>query len=389
MSQRKWSITKIFTYGFLIASLAGIFLVSSIYELTNTIMSTATSVSQGYEVLSSIKNLYSAMLEAEAEERGYVITGDAAFFPAYKETLQKIQHQSDLLAALTGKSPIQQSNFTQLQQLIAYRLKTIQMIVETRKAGGVDASHELVSLDEDKVEMDRIVAVLTKMEEEENSQLNLRIHVRDAAHSEFWWNFGALVVILGAGAVWQYLQVRRIMYLEAQAKQRIRHMAEHDPLTDLPNRRQLQSKLDLAIAFAKRSGKMVAVMFIDLDGFKAVNDSMGHQAGDDLLKEVAQRLRHGTRDSDLVARMGGDEFVVVLSEIDSRDDATVLASKLNELIAKPITIDGKSVRISTSIGISIFPENGKSGEELLGKADDAVYQAKAGGKNQYQLAMTA
>jgi len=127
-------------------------------------------------------------------------------------------------------------------------------------------------------------------------------------------------------------------------------------------------------------------MFIDLDGFKAVNDSLGHQTGDDLLKEVARRLRQGTRSSDLVARLGGDEFVVVLSELDRTDDATLMASKLNELIARPITIDGKNVRISTSIGISIFPRDGRCGEELLGKADDAVYQAKAGGKNQYQMA---
>jgi diguanylate cyclase (GGDEF)-like protein len=262
------------------------------------------------------------------------------------------------------------------------------MVMETRKAGGVDASHLLVSPTEDKLEMDRILLVLNKMEEEENDELNLRIHARELAYSEFWWNVGALIIILAASSIWQYLQVRRIMHLEAQAKQRIRHMAEHDPLTDLPNRRQLQSKLDLAIAFSKRSGKKVAVMFIDLDGFKAINDTMGHQAGDCLLKEVATRLRHGTRDSDLVARLGGDEFVVVLSDIDHREDATTLAGKLNELIARPMSIDGQIVRISTSIGISIFPENGKSGEELLGKADDAVYQAKAGGKNQYQLAMS-
>jgi len=300
--------------------------------------------------------------------------------------LQKIQWESDLIAALTADNPVQKANYAALQQSIAYRLKTIQMIVETRKAGGVDAAHQLVSIDEDKLEMGRIQAVLNRIEEEENNQLNVRIHARDVAYQLFWWDFGALIAMMAAGAVWQYLQVRRIVQLESQAKQRIRHMAEHDPLTDLPNRRQLQAKLDLAIAFAKRSGKMVAVMFIDLDGFKAVNDTLGHQVGDDLLKEVAKRLRHGTRSSDLVARLGGDEFVVVLSELDRPDDATILASKLNELIARPISIASKSIRISTSIGISIYPSNGHSGEDLLGKADDAVYQAKAAGKNQYQWA---
>lgn len=386
MPQRKWSITSVFIYGLAFAGFAAILLVWSIYHITNTIMRTATSVSQGYEVISSIKNLQSHLVDAETGERGYVITGDPAYFPTYRDTLQKIQWDEDLIAALTVDSPTQKARYAALQRLIAYRLKTIQMIVETRKAGGVDAAHQLVSIDEDKLEMDRIRAVLNQMEEEENSQLNVRIRDRDLAYQQFWWNFGALILTMGASAAWQYLQVRRVMQLETRAKQQIRHLAEHDPLTDLPNRRQLQSKLEMSIAFAKRSGKMVAVMFIDLDGFKAVNDSMGHQTGDDLLKEVAQRLRQGTRSSDLVARLGGDEFVVVLSELDSPEDATLLASKLNELIARPISIGGKNVRISTSIGISIYPTNGRSGEELLGKADDAVYQAKAGGKNQYQVA---
>ncbi len=130
-------------------------------------------------------------------------------------------------------------------------------------------------------------------------------------------------------------------------------------------------------------------MFIDLDGFKAVNDSMGHQAGDELLKVVAQRLRQATRSNDFVARLGGDEFVVVLSELDQLADATRLAAKLNNLISMPVPLTEGIARISTSIGISLFPANGRSSAELLGKADDAVYQAKAAGKNQFQWAACA
>lgn len=386
MLQRKNSIPRMLIYGFALASIAAIFLVWSIYRVTATIMLTATSVSQAYEVISSIKNLQLHLIDAETGERGYVITGDFGYFPIYRDTLQKIQWENDLISALTADNPVQKAHYAKLQQLIAYRLKTIQMIVETRKAGGVDAAHQLVSLDEDKLEMDRIRTVLNQMEEEENRQLNIRIDARDTAYRHFWWSFIALIVALAIGAAWQYMQARRVMLLESQAKQQIRHMAEHDPLTNLPNRRQLQSKLELAIAFAKRSGKMVAVMFIDLDGFKAVNDTMGHQIGDDLLKEVAQRLRHATRSSDLVARFGGDEFIVVLSELDRPDDAAFLAGKLNEVIAKPISIAGKNILISTSIGISIYPDDGLTGEALLGKADDAVYQAKEGGKNQYRMA---
>jgi len=389
MANNRWSITHIFSYGFAIASIAGALLIWSIYSVTTTIMSTATSVSQTYEMISSFKNLQQRIVDAETAERGYVITGSPEALPTYEADLQKIQWESDLIAALISDDPAQKIRFDQLQKLIAYRIKTLQMIVDTRAAGGVDAAHQLVSIDEDNLEMGRIRAVLAQMEDEENAQLNVRLKARDVAYREFWWSFFALIVTMSASTAWQYLQVRRIMQLEAEAKRRIRHMAEHDPLTELPNRRQLQEKLDTAIAYAKRSGKKVAVMFIDLDGFKAVNDTLGHQAGDELLKVVAQRLRQATRSNDLVARLGGDEFVVVLSELDQLVDATRLAAKLNQLISQPIPVGDQQAHISTSIGISLYPTNGKSSAELLGKADDAVYLAKAAGKNQFQWAACA
>jgi diguanylate cyclase (GGDEF)-like protein len=386
MPKHRWSIAHIFSYGFAIAGIAGALLIWSIYRVTTTIMLTATSVSQTYEVISSFHNLQQHLLDAETAERGYVITGNPTGLPSYHSALQQIQSDGDLIAAFVTNYPVQKVRFIELQKKIAYRLKTLQMIVDTRSAGGVDASHELVSLDEDKLEMKRIQDVLMQMEEEENTQLNVRLRARDVAYREFWWSFVALIVTLSASTMWQYMQVRRIMQLEAEARRRIRHMAEHDPLTELPNRRQLQDKLDLAIAYAKRSGKKVAVMFIDLDGFKSVNDSMGHHAGDELLKVVAQRLRQGTRSNDFVARLGGDEFVVVLSELDQLTDANQLAAKLNNLISLPVPLTEGVARISTSIGISLFPANGRSSAELLGKADDAVYQAKAAGKNQFQWA---
>jgi diguanylate cyclase (GGDEF)-like protein len=131
---------------------------------------------------------------------------------------------------------------------------------------------------------------------------------------------------------------------------------------------------------------MVAVMFIDLDGFKAVNDKLGHQAGDELLKIVAERLRKGIRSNDLVARLGGDEFIVVLAELDQAESATRIAHTLTETIAIPISLCDTTARVSASIGISLFPTNGSTSEQLLGKADDAVYLAKSAGKNRYQWA---
>jgi methyl-accepting chemotaxis protein len=199
----KWSIGHIFTYGFAIAGVAGALLIWSIYQVTTTIMATATSVSQTYEVISSFRNLQERLIDAETAERGFVITGDPSGLPAYQTALQLIQSDNDLIGAFVSNYPGQKVRFIELQKLIAYRLKTLQMIVDTRAAGGVDASHELVSLNEDKLEMKRIRGVLMQMEEEENIQLNKRLHARDVAYREFWWSFIALIVTLSASTMWQ------------------------------------------------------------------------------------------------------------------------------------------------------------------------------------------
>lgn len=387
LPHQKRSIIKVLIAGFIVAGIAATLLVWSIYAVTKTVMSTATSVSQTYEVISAVERLQRYLMDAETGERGYVITGEPGNISAYLEALQKIQWESDFLTALTADNPVQKTQLSELRRLIAYRLKTIQIIVDTRKAGSIDAAHELVSIKEDKLEMDGIKAVLARMENEENAQLNKRLDARNIAYRHFWWTFFALIAALFVGAVTQFKQVRRIIHLEMQAEQQIRHLAEHDPLTDLPNRRLLQTNLDLALAFARRSGKMLAVMFVDLDDFKAVNDKFGHQAGDDALIAIAQRLREGTRSNDLVARLGGDEFVVVLADLDQPESATRIAHTLTDMISKPIEVAGTSVCISASIGISLYPDNGQSSEQLLGKADDAAYLAKSAGKNQYRWAM--
>ncbi|MFI4939719.1 MAG: diguanylate cyclase domain-containing protein [Burkholderiales bacterium] len=386
MSTPKCFITRVFTSGFLMVGFAVALLICSVYGITTTIMHTAISVSQTYEVISAIENLRAGLVDAETGERGYVITGETSYFPVYFDTLQRIQWETDLIDALIADNPSQRALFSKLKRLIAYRLKTIRIIVETRQAGSIDDARELVSINEDKLEMGRIQDVLNRMEEEENTQLNTRIDARNTAYRHFWWTLGAFIATVSAVGFWQYTRIKRIMRLDEHARQRIRRLAEHDPLTGLPNRRLLQAKLDLALAYATRSGKMVGVMFIDLDGFKAVNDKLGHQAGDELLKKVAQRLRQGTRISDLVARLGGDEFVVVLSELEQPGDVSHLAKKLIDMVSSPFSIAGSSVCISASIGISMFPANGNTGAELLGNADDAVYRAKESGKKQYQFA---
>ena len=169
-------------------------------------------------------------------------------------------------------------------------------------------------------------------------------------------------------------------------EERIRHSASYDLLTDLPNRGLFFDRLGQAMAFARREGKDSALMFLDLDGFKKVNDLFGHAAGDYLLVEVARRLRGVVRESDTVARLGGDEFTVILSGLEKTEDASTVADKILAATALPLMFEGHELKVGVSIGITLFPQEGRSTGDILNAADEAMYEAKKAGKNRYVFA---
>ncbi|MFN3790714.1 EAL domain-containing protein [Massilia sp.] len=170
-----------------------------------------------------------------------------------------------------------------------------------------------------------------------------------------------------------------------QAEARVHHMAYHDSLTGLPNRALLSDRLDCALRAAHRSGRKLAVMFLDLDRFKTINDSLGHATGDQLLREVARRLCTAVRDSDTVARLGGDEFVVLLPDVGGARDCAQVGDKIIEALATPFPFEGRSLHISPSIGICLYPDDGDDVDTLMRHADAAMYHAKAAGRNNYQF----
>jgi diguanylate cyclase len=171
--------------------------------------------------------------------------------------------------------------------------------------------------------------------------------------------------------------------LEA-ANTQLRHLATHDPLTGLPNRALLRDRLEHAISFASRDKGEFAVLLLDLDRFKVINDSLGHGAGDELLKEVVRRLKGAIRGTDTLARLGGDEFVIVMSPCASREQAQQLAKRAIDVVIPPFQLQGVEVRTSASIGIAFHPCDGTSGEVLLAHADAAMYAAKQSGKGAFQ-----
>ena len=168
---------------------------------------------------------------------------------------------------------------------------------------------------------------------------------------------------------------------------KINHMATHDTLTDIPNRVLLMDRLDLALARARRDKTKVAVLFLDLDNFKPVNDAMGHMVGDQILKQMSSRMISCLRKTDSVARFGGDEFAIVMTDVKNTNDAANMAQNLNKALSKPISLGSKETSLGASIGISLYPDHAQASEALLSLADEAMYVAKKKGKNSYHFSM--
>jgi diguanylate cyclase (GGDEF)-like protein len=205
-----------------------------------------------------------------------------------------------------------------------------------------------------------------------------------------WATVGSVLVVLLTGLLgrmsWQLVQGRR---RESETKlehaERVEYLAYHDGLTGLPNRSLFSKLLGQSISEAHRYERRLAVAFLDLDRFKQINDTLGHEAGDQLLKEVAARLKGCVRESDTVARLGGDEFVVLLPELADEKYASIVGKKILAAVARPFALMGQEFRVTASIGISTYPQDGQDEQTLTKNADIAMYQAKAEGKNNFQF----
>ena len=170
-----------------------------------------------------------------------------------------------------------------------------------------------------------------------------------------------------------------------QTNEQVTHLAHHDTLTALPNRILFYDRLNQAITRARRDKELFAVLFLDLDGFKLINDMFGHDVGDELLRETARRIVACVRESDTVARIGGDEFTVILANVTDRASLDRVVGSIVSTIAQPFVLDGRHCSISVSIGIARYPDNSGTADQLVKLADAAMYMAKQGGKNQYRF----
>ena len=230
-----------------------------------------------------------------------------------------------------------------------------------------------------------IQEILTRVLNGETISIGETAYVASGTEKQGWISASYRPQIDGNGHVTGV--IGRVLDLSdrKRTEQQMEYQAYHDALTGLANRRLFQEHLTLALALAARKRRPVAVLFLDLDHFKVVNDSLGHTLGDALLREIATRLRSSVREGDVVARVGGDEFTIVLQELEKKEDAAAMAQRVLRIVAEPIDVDGQRLYVTTSIGIAVHPDDGEDAETLLKNADNAMYRAKAVGRNTYEM----
>ena len=340
--------------------------------------------------LGLLDDLLQDMLNAETGQRGFLLTNRVAYLEPYKLAVGRLGGKLDLLRASESSGTASHQRLVRLGKLIELKLGELETTVRLLNEGQQAQALELVQSDLGKLYMDEARVVLGEMSAgllAERAILAAQI-ARAAAHLRLLMIFGAAALLAAAAlAVWV---LWRTLNVNAKLLRRLEDEATHDPLTGLPNRRYLSEWLTQNMAVAARGNTTVGVFFIDLDGFKAINDRSGHDAGDRVLQAVAGSMRGMLRQSDFVARLGGDEFAVIT--IDRVGDSSLvrLGERLIDGIAAlDLGPDATPGQLGASVGIAIFPSHGDSAEQLIDAADRAMYTAKRRGKGQVRLASGA
>jgi diguanylate cyclase (GGDEF)-like protein len=375
---RRFVIGSILAFGILAAN------AYVTYRTIADLVGASRSVESTLGVIAALKDVQNSISGAETELRGYILTGERDRLVQAHELVGRADLPVSALRAQPEAMPEQGTRVAALDALIVEEFGRLEKLIETDRrkgllaairsisaTGGATNIRRAQSLTQDLLAAEDLKLAAQTVQSRKSSNLSV---ITAAVATVF--NLGLLGIVI--------LLARREIRERHQAEEVVKFAATHDPLTGLPNRVLLAERVNRAVAQAKSEGRSTAVLFIDLDRFKNINDALGHDAGDRLLQNVADRLVRCVRRSDTVARQGGDEFVVLIEAFQAPRDLTQVAEKILAEVAGPMTVYGREFQITASVGISTYPADGEDLRALLKNADTAMYRAKQQG-NAYQF----
>lgn len=334
-------------------------------------------------LVSSLEAVRFQSLAINVGQQNFAITGDEENLLRYRQGVIETEAALNYLAANQYANPVVQARFNELQSAVSAVIAQEKELVDIRRNSGFAAAQAQVRSRADEPEFNRLHSLTNLMLTEVRKSLDQI----EANQVKFGQKVRRLILVLisSAAVVLLYLfaTLKRLNREQRDAQASMTHQATHDALTGLFNRPAVTDFIDARLRDASTAALGgFALMLLDLDGFKAINDNLGHEAGDELLRQAATRMTLALRESDYLARLGGDEFLVVIPQVSDEQTAHRVALKLIEAVAAPYELLGKTARVTLSIGISFFPKDGRDRTILMQRADSALYQAKHSGKNQ-------
>ncbi|MGH8687042.1 MAG: putative bifunctional diguanylate cyclase/phosphodiesterase, partial [Burkholderiales bacterium] len=352
------------------------------YQAIVSLKDATGSVDDGLQVMGLLRSVSSAVADSEAGQRSYIISEQKEYLERSAELLRAAGRKLDDIRALLGGDTAELENIDSLKASIAARAAEFEHTLALLTNGDRPGALAAISTPGSGQNLEAIYRLIGQFRANQDAHFTHRTRqVQEDSHftlaTQYIASFLGLVFL---GLI--YYLIYREITMRRQSEEKLRIVATHDPLTSLPNRTLLHERLSHALAKAQRHGRQLAVLLVDLDRFKYVNDTLGHEAGDALLQVAARRLYDCLRETDTMARQGGDEFVLLMDELADREPITQVSQRIMDAMAQPFVVEGQEIHLTASIGISVYPEDGRT---LLRNADIALYRAKEKGRNTYQF----
>lgn len=352
------------------------------YQTIISLKEATRSVEDGLQVVELLRSVSAAVADSEAGQRSYIISERKEYLEDSGELLRAADRRLNDIRPLIGDDAAELERIGLLQSSIAARSAEFEHALELLKDGDRRAALRAISTEESRRNLDDTYELFRQFRAKQGERFiqrtrQLQEHSRFSLATQSIATFFGLVFL---GLI--YYLVYREITVRRQTEEKLKIVATHDPLTALPNRTLLHERLSQVLARAQREGRPLAVLLVDLDRFKHVNDTLGHEAGDTLLQVAARRFYNCLRETDTMARQGGDEFVVLMDELPDRQPITRVSQRILDAMVEPFVIEGQEIHLTASIGISVYPDDGRT---VLRNADMALYRAKGKGGNNYQF----